>query len=208
MPTPPPIPGISIGIRGASGDFDFYLDIVHVPVADTLTKGFARGFGCSVSSERLQDTFHRCGLGGLAHDFTAAVLLQPHRFLDQIAGNLFDIAANIANLGKFGCLYLDKRRVGELGQATADFGFATAGRTDHQNVLGRNFVAQFRRQTLPTPAIAHRHGDGALGVVLTDNMFVKRGNNRLGVRFWFIFILFPADQLALSMVSTVNWSLV
>jgi hypothetical protein len=81
-----------------------------VPVADTLAEGFARGFADAVSpDQRRQHAFHRRSFGGFAHRLAAAVLFQPDRFLDQVAGNLFDIAADIADLGELGRLDLEER---------------------------------------------------------------------------------------------------
>jgi hypothetical protein len=73
--------------------------------------------------------------------------------LDEIAHDLLDVAAHIADLGEFGRLDLDEGRAGELGEATGDLRLADAGRADHQDVLGHDLVAQARR----------RAGDGASG---------------------------------------------
>ena len=46
--------------------------------------------------------------------------------------------------------------------------------------LARDLVAQIRAQLLPTPAIAQRNGDRALGVLLTDDVMVQRSDDCLG----------------------------
>jgi hypothetical protein len=46
------------------------------------------------------------------------------RDLDQIAHDLLDVAADIADLGEFGRLDLEERRAGELGQPARDLGLA------------------------------------------------------------------------------------
>jgi hypothetical protein len=42
----------------------------------------------------------------------------------QIANDLLNIAADIADLGEFGCLHLEEGRLGEPCQSPRDFGFA------------------------------------------------------------------------------------
>src|SRR3546814_3104205 len=67
-----------------------------------------------------------------------------------------------------------------LGQAARNFGLAAARGAYHQDVLGRHFVPKRVGQALPPPAVAQRHGDSPLGLLLTDNMFVQRGHNGSG----------------------------
>ena len=71
-----------------------------------------------------------------------ALAHQPDARLDQVADDLLDVAADIADLGELGRLDLDERRAGELGQAARDLGLADAGRADHQDVLGQHLLAQ------------------------------------------------------------------
>ncbi len=96
-----------------------------------------------------------------------------HRAIHQIADDGFDIAAHVADLGELGGLDLDEGRIGQLGQPAGDFGFAHPGRADHQNILGGNFVAQFRRHPHPPPAVAQGNGHGALGGILADDVLVQ-----------------------------------
>ena len=93
---------------------------------------------------------------------------------------LFDIAADISDLGELGRFHLEKRRAGELRQAARDFGLADAGRPDHQNVLGQHFFAQTPIELQPPPAIAQRDRDRALGVGLADDEAVEFGNDFTG----------------------------
>ena len=95
----------------------------------------------------------------------------------QIAHDLLDVAADIAHFRELGRFDFQERRLRELGEAARNFGLADAGRPDHQNVLGQNFFAQFRAQLLTPPAIAQGDGDGALGVVLSDDEAVEFGND-------------------------------
>src|SRR3712207_8952107 len=57
--------------------------------------------------------------------------------------------------------------------------FPATGRSDHQDVLRRHLVAQLGRELLAAPAVAQSDGDGALGVVLADDVLVERGDDRL-----------------------------
>ncbi len=97
--------------------------------------------------------------------------------LDEVADDLLDVAADVADLGELGRLDLEERRLGELGQAPGDLGLADAGRADHQDVLRQHLLAHRLGKLLPAPAIAQRDGDGALGVVLADDVAVEFGDD-------------------------------
>ncbi len=109
------MPGISNGIDGLSSTLDLDLDVVHRVLDDPLAEALAGRFGWhsrppGASSSRSIAAF----AGGLAHRLAAAVLLEPDRFLDKVAGDLLDVAADIADLGELGRLDLHERRVGKL----------------------------------------------------------------------------------------------
>ena len=97
--------------------------------------------------------------------------------LDQVAHDLLDVAADIADLGELGGFDLEERRAGEPRQAARNLGLADAGRADHQDVLRQHFLAQFVVELQPPPAVAQRDGDGALGVGLADDEAVEFGND-------------------------------
>ena len=109
---------------------------------------------------------------GVAHEADAG--------LEQIADDLVDVAADIADLGEFGRLDLDEGRAGELGEAARDLGLADAGRADHQDVLRQHLLAQLLVELLAAPAVAERDGDGALGVALADDVAVELGDDLAG----------------------------
>ena len=157
----------------------------------------------ALAGQGIEQSLHRSFFSGGAHRFAAAVLFEPHRFLDQVARDLLDVAADIADLGELGRLDLEEGRVGELGQTARNLGLAAAGGADHQDVLRRHLVAQIGGELLAAPAIAQRHGDGALGLVLADDMRVERSDDRLGSQ-----VLVHLVYAWVSMVSDVNWSLV
>ena len=183
MPTPPPMPGMSIGIDGASST-SISTSTSFIAFSTMRWRKLSRVASDAPSpTSALQQPVHCRLRGRLAHRFAAAVLLQPDRLLDQVAGDLLDIAADIADFGELGRLDLDERRVGQLGQPAADFGLAAAGRADHQDVLGGDLVAQFGLKPLPSPAISQRDRNRALGIVLADDMLVERGDDGFGGEF-------------------------
>ena len=118
------------------------------------------------------------GALGAGLDLLAQALARhADRDLDEVAGDLLDIAADIADFGEFGGLDLEERRLGEARQATGDLGLAAAGRADHQDVFRQHFLAQFGRELLAPPAVAQRDRDGALRVVLADDEAVELGDD-------------------------------
>ena len=106
------------------------------------------------------------------------------RDLDEVADDLLDVAADIADLGELGRLDLEERRLGELRQPAGDLGLADAGRADHQDVLRQHLLAQLGGELLAAPAVAQRDGDGALGVVLADDEAVELGDDLARAERW------------------------
>ena len=127
----------------------------------------------------------RAGKKKVEHALEGQVLglgrvLRPELFLDhasrqlgQIADHGFDVAADVADLGELAGLHLDKGALGEAGEAAGDLGFAHPGGADHNNILGGHLIAHLIGQLLAAPAVAQRHGDGALGVRLADDVAVE-----------------------------------
>ena len=100
--------------------------------------------------------------------------------LDEIAHDLLDIAADIADFGEFRRLDLEKGRVGEPREAARDLGLAAAGRPDHQDVLWQDLLAHHAFEAQAPPAIAQGDRDGALRVLLADDEAVKLGDDFAG----------------------------
>src|SRR3546814_14203181 len=84
-------------------------------------------------------------------------------FFDQVARDLLDVAADIADLGELRRLDLDEGGVGQLGQAARNLCLAAARRADHQDILGAHLVAQFGRELLAAPAVAQRSEERRVG---------------------------------------------
>ena len=111
------------------------------------------------------------------HFLAQPLARHAERDLDEVAHDLLDVAADIADLGEFRRLDLEERRLRELGQAPRDLGLADAGRADHQDVLRQHLLAQLLGELLAAPAVPQRDGDGALGVVLADDVAVELGDD-------------------------------
>ena len=97
--------------------------------------------------------------------------------LGQVANHRLHIAAHVADFGELRGFDFKKGRVGELGQAAGDLGFADAGGADHDDVLRNDFFGQLGRQLLPAHAVAQGDRHGALGVLLADHILVEFGHD-------------------------------
>ena len=86
-------------------------------------------------------------------------------------------AIDVADFGELGRFDLDEGRIGQPRQTAGDFGLADAGRADHQDVLGRDFLTQRFGHLRPSPAVAQRNGDRLLGVLLADDVLVQFGHD-------------------------------
>ena len=103
------------------------------------------------------------------------------RRITRVRGQRRQAAGHPRLVGEFGGLDLDEGRFDELRQAAGDFRFADAGRSHHEDVLGNDVVAQRFRELQPTPAISNRDRDGALGLILADNVPVEGGHEQRDV---------------------------
>ena len=157
--------------------FDLDFLVVEFAIAKLLAETFLGGLARIHADQRIDDT----ALGGEMRFclHILALLLTRHRERDfhEIADDLFDVAADIADFGEFRRFHLHEGRLGELGEAARDFRLADAGRPDHQDVLRQHLVAQLFRELLAAPAVPERNGDGALCLALADNIAVEFGND-------------------------------
>ncbi len=191
---------------GGFGDLDFDLGVVHLIGFDTLPERQPRRLARSLAGQSVEQSLHRCLRGGLADRLAAAVAFEPNGVFDEVAGDLFDIASDIADFGELGRLYLDEGGIGQLGETARNLGLAATGRADHQDILGRHLVAKFGIDVLTPPAIAQGDRDRTLGVLLADDMLVERRDYRLGGQARAACII--GAHVALSIVSSVVDSLV
>src|SRR5262245_53697284 len=116
-------------------------------------------------------------LGQLARAHANLLLLLLAHHVDgelgQLADDRLDVAADVADLGELGGLDLDEGRLGELGEPPRDLRLPDAGRADHDDVLGRDLVAQRVRHVQPAPAVAKRDRHRALRGPLADDVAVE-----------------------------------
>ena len=123
-------------------------------------------------------------LGGgarlLAHLFA---LFRAHHVdgqLHEIADHRFDVPTDVAHLGELRGLDLDEGRVRQPRQSPRNLGLPDTGRSDHQDVLGRDLVGDLRRQALATEAVAQGDRHGPLRLGLSDDVLVELGDDLAG----------------------------
>ena len=156
---------------------DLDLLVVELVGAQLLAERLARGGAGCRPDERIEHAL----LGGEMRprlDLPALVLLdEADADLDEVAHDLLDVAPDIADFRELGRLHLEERGAGETGETAGDLRLAAAGRADHQDVLRQNLLLHGAFELLPPPAVAQRDGDGALGVVLADDVAVELGDD-------------------------------
>ena len=173
------------------GDFNLDLFIVQFALSQEFAKTlprrpvafvpghllrFAVPLGTAIPRGRQQDIQHllfgRVFRPGL--DFF--YLLLPGHFyghIGQVANNGIHFSSNVSDLGEFGGFHFDEGRLGQPGQPSRNFSLADTGRTDHEDIFGRNLIAQLFADLAATPTIAQRNSDRPLGVVLPDDVFIQ-----------------------------------
>ena len=172
-------PGISnIGICGAVSATRMSISLSFSSLLRSFFRKLSRVVGRRAGAdERIEHALFGGFLGLGAHVLALRLLDERHADLDEIADDAVDVAADVADLGELRRFDLEERRACEFRKTARDLGFADAGRADHQNVLRQHFVAKLAGQLLAPPAIAQRDGDGALGVVLADDVAVEFGDD-------------------------------
>ncbi len=133
--------------------------------------------------QRIENAILRAIVGLRAHARLGLLARHLDRAVGEIAHDLLDVLADVADLGELGRLDLDERRIRERGEPARDLGLADAGRADHQDVLRRDLVAQNRFELHAPPAIAQRDRDRALGGVLADDVAIELVDDFAGCEF-------------------------
>src|SRR3569623_1088247 len=164
-------------------DLDLDLLVVELTLTQLFAEDLARSrllgglaraeAAAQPRQQRLEHTLLRRVLGARAHLGERLFARQRDRDVDEIAHDGFDTAADVTDLGELGRLDLDEGRIGELGEPPRDLGLADAGGADHQDVFRRDLVAQLLVDLRTPPAVAQRDRDRALGLGLTDDVFVE-----------------------------------
>ena len=135
------------------------------------------GFSQRKSGKKLDQTVVD-SLVNLVLDFLRFFRLdQANRTVGEIAHHALDIAADIADLGVFGRLDFYERRLRERGKPSGDFRLADTGRADHEDIFRHDLLALGGGKERATVAVSEGNRNGALGLVLTDNVAVKLGDN-------------------------------
>ena len=137
---------------GLAGDFEttkrigcvseFQIDNCVVKLAgfEFLAEHIAGG-GARVFASDGGDHAFFGGFAGFGGDvFAHVVACVVDRGFCEIADDLFDIAADIANLGELCRFDFNERRAREFCQAAGNLGFTNASGSDHQDVLWVYFV--------------------------------------------------------------------
>ena len=163
---------------------DLHLDldllVVELAGAQLLAEGILGRCACVRADQRVEHALLGRVLGARRHVLALPFARQRDRDLDEVAHDLLDVAADIADLGELGRLDLEERRAGEPREPARNLGLADAGRADHQDVLRQHLLAQLLVELQPPPAIAQRDRDRALGVALADDEAVELGDDLAG----------------------------
>src|SRR6185295_13302859 len=170
-------------LRLRRGHLDVDLLVVELAFAQFFPELLARDaffLGPFEAHQHVEDAVLGRVLGARAHALDRLIPRLLDADLDQVAHDGVDVAADVADLGELGRLDLDERRVGEPREAPRDLGLAHAGGPDHEDVLGRDFLAQRIGDLLPPPAVAQGDRHRALGSALPDDVLVELMHDLLG----------------------------
>ena len=120
-------------------DLDFL--VVDFAGAQFLAEALARGRAGAGADQSVDHALLGVEFGFRLHVFALALAGERDGNLHQVADDLLDVAADIADLGELGGFDLEKRRAGQPRQPAGNLGLADAGRPDHQNILRQHFLA-------------------------------------------------------------------
>jgi hypothetical protein len=137
-----------------------------------LNRSAAAGF----RQQHIQDAFFGHFPGFSLHGFLRADFQLVNGQFQQIPDHGFHVPAHVSHLCELGGLHLVKGRVSEAGQAPGDLGLANTRGADENDVFGRDLVAQVRLHVAAPPPVAQGDGNGALGMMLADNVPVEFRN--------------------------------
>lgn len=160
--------------------FDLDLLVVELAVAQLFAETVARRRARRLADERFEHAFLGIDMGARLDVLAHLLAHQADGDLDQVADDLLDVAADIADLSELGRLDLDERRTGKARQAARYLGLADAGWADHQDVLRHHLFTHLAFELLAAPAVAQGDGHGALGVLLADDEAIEFRNDFAG----------------------------
>ena len=158
------------------GEFRLFL------AAQQKLKGIACVLLGRVDQQRGQPVLRQDGCTGF-HPFGKLVSHHSDSILHEVADDAFHVAAHIAHFGKLGGFHLDERRIDQLGEPAGDLRFAHARGTDHQDVLGTDFIADVLIQLGTAVTVAQSDGHRPLGLILADDVAVELPHDLSGCQF-------------------------
>ena len=130
--------------------------------------------------QQVEQALLRVQLGLVGDIFQLLLAHHVDGDFDQVANHGLDVAADIADLGELRSFDFHEGRIRQLRQSARDLRLAHAGGAHHDDVLRNDLFGQLGRQLLAAHAVAQRDGDGALGLVLADHVFVEFTNDLAG----------------------------
>ena len=183
-------------------NFDF--PVVEEPLPEKLAQLFAGVLAALAGrQQQIEEPLFSGGLGAALDLFGLLRADQIDSDFHEVADHGFHVAAHIAHLGVLGGLHLDEGSRAQLGEAAGDLGLAHARGPHHDDVARRDLVAQFGREALTPPAVAHRHGHHALGLFLPDDVFVQFRDDLAGGQFAHVRSFCEASRRAARMLPAI-----
>src|SRR5262249_6935056 len=129
-------------------------------------EGRAGGGAARVREEDVENALARVADCGIAVEPRFLIAHQLDADLGEIADDRLHIASDVSDLGELRGLDFEEWRTRQARQTPRDLSLSHAGRTDHDDVLRRDLVAQLGLELLPPPAVAEGNRHRALGGVL------------------------------------------
>src|SRR5690606_14940783 len=131
-------------------------------------------------NQRIENYFFNCKCSLFFYLLFLLRLDEVHCLVYKIADHAFYVASNIAHFRELCCFHLYEGSIGNARKPARDFRLTDTRSTNHQYVVGNNFPLHVGLDTHPPPPVAKCNRDVALGIVLTNNVFVQLLNNLLG----------------------------
>ena len=135
-------------------DFDLDLLVVELAGAQLAAERLFGGRAGALTHQRIDHAVLGGGFGARLDVLAFAFTGLGDRDLDQIAYDLLDVTADIADFGELGGFDLEEGRTRELGEAARNLGLADTGRADHEDVLRQHLLAQLLVELETPPAVA------------------------------------------------------
>ena len=123
--------------------------------------------------EEIHEPGFRGRAGSLLHSLVFFLAHHMNGDIEEIADHGFHIAAHVTHFREFRGFHLYKGSSAQFGQTARYFGLAAARGTHHDDVLGRNLIAQFLGQLLSAPPVADSHRHHAFGFFLTYDILIE-----------------------------------